>query len=79
MIFETLFWPVDSLSLFMLGLIAILAPCVVLFSLQYVRRNFFRYYFVLAITLLGMIGTVLAKDLLSFYCQRNRHVDYLFY
>ena len=67
MIFETLFWPIDNLSLFMVCLIAVLFPCVLLFSLRYVRRNFFRYYFVLFITLLGMVGTVLSRDLLSFY------------
>ncbi|MFH1347075.1 MAG: proton-conducting transporter membrane subunit [Candidatus Margulisiibacteriota bacterium] len=67
MIFATPLWPIDNLSLFMLLIIAALFPLVFIYSLAYVRRNYFRYYFVLLLTLIGMVGTVLAKDLLSFY------------
>ncbi|MEE8638695.1 MAG: proton-conducting transporter membrane subunit [Candidatus Margulisiibacteriota bacterium] len=67
MIFETSLLPIDNLSLFMLALIAFLFPLIFIYSLAYVKRNLFRYYFVLFITLGGMLGTVLARDLLSFY------------
>lgn len=67
MIFTTSLLPIDNLSLFMLLIIAALFPLVFIYSLAYVRRNYFRYYFVLLLTLIGMVGTVLAKDLLSFY------------
>jgi len=67
MIFTTPLWPVDNLSFFMAGLIALLFPLVFIFSLSYVKRNRFRYYFVLCITLIGMLGAVLARDFLSFY------------
>ncbi len=67
MIFTLPFFPPDGLSLFMLVMIGLLFPLVFVYSLPYVRRNFFRYYFVLFLTLIGMLGTVLAKDLLSFY------------
>lgn len=67
MIFEAALFPVDNLSLFMLVLVAFLSPLVFIYSLSYIKRNLFRYYFVLFITLGGMLGTVLARDLLSFY------------
>jgi multicomponent Na+:H+ antiporter subunit D len=67
MIFQTPFLPIDNLSRFMLFLIAFLFPLIFIYSLSYVKRNLFRYYFVLFMTLGGMIGTVLARDLLSFY------------
>jgi formate hydrogenlyase subunit 3/multisubunit Na+/H+ antiporter MnhD subunit len=66
MIYALLF-PPDGLSLVMLVMIGLLFPLVFFYSLPYVRRNFFRYYFVLFLTLIGMLGAVLAKDLLSFY------------
>ncbi len=67
MIFTTPFLPIDGLTFFMLVLIAVLAPLIFIYSLSYVRRNLFRYYFVLFLTLGSMIGAVLARDLLSFY------------
>jgi multicomponent Na+:H+ antiporter subunit D len=67
MIFETPLLPIDDLSRFMLVLVAFLFPLIFIYSLSYVKRNLFRYYFVLFITLGGMLGTVLARDLLSFY------------
>jgi len=67
MIFETPLLPIDGLSFFMLILIAVLFPLIFIFSLSYIKRNLFRYYFVLFITLGGMLGTVLARDFLSFY------------
>lgn len=51
----------------MLFLIAFLFPLIFIYSLSYVKRNLFRYYFVLFIAFGGMVGTVLARDLLSFY------------
>ena len=51
----------------MLVLVALLSPLIFIYSLSYIKRNLFRYYFVLLITLGGMLGTVLARDLLSFY------------
>lgn len=67
MIFQTPFLPIDGLSRFMLLLIAFLFPLIFIYSLSYVKRNLFRYYFVLFITLGGMLGVVLARDFLSFY------------
>jgi multicomponent Na+:H+ antiporter subunit D len=67
MIFETPLLPIDNLSLFMLVVVAFLFPLIFIYSLSYIKRNLFRYYFVLFITLGGMLGTVLARDLLSFY------------
>ena len=67
MIFHTPLLPIDNLSRFMLALVAFLSPLIFIYSLSYVKRNFFRYYFVLFITFGGMLGTVLARDLLSFY------------
>ena len=67
MIFTSPFLPIDNLSLFMLVMIAVLLPLVLMFSLSYVRRNFFRYYFVLILTSIGLVGVVLARDWLSFY------------
>src|SRR3989339_898730 len=67
MIFPTSFWPVDSLSFFMLIMVTMLFSLVFVYSLAYVKRNLFRYYFVLLMALLGILGTILAKDLLSFY------------
>lgn len=67
MIFTVPMWPVDGLSGFMLIMIACLFPMVFLYSLAYVRRNFFRYYFILFVTLAGMVGSVIARDLLTFY------------
>jgi len=67
MMYTLPFFPPDSLSLFMLVMICLLFPLVFVYSLPYVRRSFFRYYSVLLLTLVGMLGTVLAKDLLSFY------------
>lgn len=67
MIFGTPLLPIDNLSLFMLVLVAFLSPLIFIYSLSYVKRNLFRYYLVLFITFLGMLGTVLARDLLSFY------------
>jgi formate hydrogenlyase subunit 3/multisubunit Na+/H+ antiporter MnhD subunit len=67
MIFQTSFLPIDNLSRFMLVIIGFIFPLIFFYSLSYVKRNLFRYYFVLFITLGGMVGTVLARDLLSFY------------
>lgn len=67
MIFATPLLPIDNLSRFMLVLVAFLFPLIFIYSLSYVKRNLFRYYFVLFITLGGMLGTVLARDFLSFY------------
>jgi len=67
MIFTVPMWPIDGLSWFMAIMIACLFPMVFFYSLAYVRRNFFRYYFVLLVTLVGMVGSVLAKDLLTLY------------
>jgi multicomponent Na+:H+ antiporter subunit D len=67
MIFKTPFLPIDNLSLFMLVVVAFLSPLIFIYSLSYIRRNLFRYYFVLFVTLSGMLGTVLARDFLSFY------------
>jgi multicomponent Na+:H+ antiporter subunit D len=67
MIFGTPLLPIDNISRFMLAVIAFLFPLIFIYSLSYVKRNFFRYYFVLFITLGGMLGTVLARDFLSFY------------
>ncbi|MBU0502398.1 MAG: Fe-S-binding domain-containing protein, partial [Candidatus Margulisbacteria bacterium] len=61
------FLPIDPLSLFMLFIVLILFPMVFLFSLAYVKRNYFRYFSVFFITFLAMLGAVLAKDFLSFY------------
>lgn len=51
----------------MLILASSLFPLIFIYSLSYVKRNLFRYYLVLFITFLGLLGVVLAKDLLSFY------------
>lgn len=67
MIFQTPFLPIDNLSRLMLLLIAFLFPMIFIYSLAYVKRNLFRYYFVLFITLGGIVGTILARDFLSFY------------
>ncbi|MFH1576895.1 MAG: proton-conducting transporter membrane subunit [Candidatus Margulisiibacteriota bacterium] len=67
MIFTVPMWPIDGLSKFMLIMIACLFPMVFVYSLAYVRRNFFRYYFVLLLALIGMVGSVLARDLLTLY------------
>jgi len=67
MIFNTPFLPVDNLSRFMLLIVAFLFPLIFIYSFSYVKRNLFRYYFVLFIALGGMLGVVLARDLLSFY------------
>jgi multicomponent Na+:H+ antiporter subunit D len=67
MILSTPLLPVDALSFLMLVLVLCLFPLVFIYSLAYVKRNLFRYYFVLLTTFVGMIGTVLSRDLLSFY------------
>jgi len=67
MIFTTPFLPIDALSFLMLILIAAIFPLIIIYSLSYIKRNLFRYYLLLSITLIGLIGAVLAKDFLSFY------------
>ena len=67
MIFNLSIMPVDGLSLFMLFLVAVLFPLIFVFSFAYVTRNLFRYYFVLFLTLVGILGAVLSRDLLGFY------------
>ncbi|MFH1826033.1 MAG: proton-conducting transporter membrane subunit [bacterium] len=67
MIFAASFLPIDSLSKLMLILTGISLPLVFLYSLAYIKRHFFRYYFMLALTSIGLIGTIMARDLLSFY------------
>jgi len=61
------FWPIDPLSFLMLVILVVLLPMVFLFSLAYVKRNYFRYFSVLFITFMGMLGVVLVKDFLAFY------------
>ena len=67
MIMNLGFLPIDPLSLLMLAIITFLSPMILLFSIAYVKRDYFRYFSVLLITFVAMVGTVLAKDFLTFY------------
>ncbi|MFH1542746.1 MAG: proton-conducting transporter membrane subunit, partial [bacterium] len=67
MIFNTSFFPIDNLSRFMLILVAVLLPLGYLYSFAYIKRHHFRYYFILILASISLVGIFVSRDLLSFY------------
>jgi formate hydrogenlyase subunit 3/multisubunit Na+/H+ antiporter MnhD subunit len=58
---------VDGLSIMMAVISFLLWSAVFIYSINYIKKDFVRYYALLLLLLGGVQGTVFAKDLINFY------------